>query len=436
MELCEVSQDQIVDIYPCTPLQEGLMALTARAPGAYTANFSYRLSTDVDIDRFHAAWNAVARANPILNTRFIHTKPYGSFQVVIPGDVPWSSHKHEQIDRIDNFNIPFRLGKPLLKINVIESDHGSASYRFCLTIHHLLYDAWSLMLLLQQVDAAYHGQQLLPRSFSPFIAHISGNQVSAQDFWRSDLADLDIVTFPALPAPNFIPHATERQTHVIQLQQTATDDVTLSTRLRLAWAITLSHYTNTNDIVFGLTVAGRGAPVFGIEAMTGPTIATIPLRTRLHLDSTVAQALQEVQGHLIELLPYEQIGLQNIQQLSPDAAAACQFQNLLIIQPHRERYQSKIVTEEDTISNWESFTTYALTLLCDVSPDSIMVHVMYDQQVIEKGDMQLMLHHFSDVLEQLYQRPNQLLSNINKLSASDLRQLQIWNQEVPVQVNR
>ena len=34
---CHIRPDQIDDLYPCAPLQEGLMALTNKSPGSYTA---------------------------------------------------------------------------------------------------------------------------------------------------------------------------------------------------------------------------------------------------------------------------------------------------------------------------------------------------------------------------------------------------------------
>jgi hypothetical protein len=68
---CQVRRNQITDIYPCTALQEDLMTLTVKTAGAYVATFTYRLPGDIDLDRFRVAWNAVARANRILDTWII-----------------------------------------------------------------------------------------------------------------------------------------------------------------------------------------------------------------------------------------------------------------------------------------------------------------------------------------------------------------------------
>lgn len=48
------------------------------------------------------------------------------------------------------------------------------------------------------------------------------------------------------------------------------DDFTAPIKLQLAWAVAISQYTASTDVVFGMTVNGRNAPVPGIEQITGP----------------------------------------------------------------------------------------------------------------------------------------------------------------------
>lgn len=50
-ELCKVEKDDIEDVYPCTSIQEGLIALSNKQPGAYVAQNIYRLPS-LDIGRF------------------------------------------------------------------------------------------------------------------------------------------------------------------------------------------------------------------------------------------------------------------------------------------------------------------------------------------------------------------------------------------------
>jgi amino acid adenylation domain-containing protein len=435
IDQCQVSRDQITDIYPCTALQEGLIALTAKTSRAYIAHFSYRIPNDIDLVHFRAAWNAVAIANPILHTRIISRDPLGSFQAVVPGELPWMLYDDEEAYKAEAASL-FGLGEPLVRATVVSSRSSKKGPRFILTMHHALYDAWSLPLLLVQAAAAIRGDLLKPRPFSPFIAYLCNSKTDSEGFWRSQFTQLQASCFPPLPSPMYTPNPTMSATHTISLPHGPVDGFTVSTKLRLAWALTVSQYSNTSDVVFGLTVTGRGVPVEGIGQMTGPTIATVPLRVQLDQDTTVTQALQRVQDQSIEMLAFEQAGLQNIRRLSDEAAAACQFQNLLVIQASRRDDIPDLFTEADVLAEQDAFTTYALTLLCKSESGSVSIQATYDPQTITTTEVQRMLYQLAHVMRQIYQQPNKVIRDLSKISREDWRQLKEWNRDVPERMER
>ncbi|PTU21575.1 hypothetical protein P175DRAFT_0434262, partial [Aspergillus ochraceoroseus IBT 24754] len=73
----------IEDVYPCTPLQEGLMAITTQQPGAYIGRWVFRIHKTVEIVAFKEAWNLLIRNTPILRTRIVAGEQDGSIQVVV-----------------------------------------------------------------------------------------------------------------------------------------------------------------------------------------------------------------------------------------------------------------------------------------------------------------------------------------------------------------
>lgn len=54
-KICGVETGCIEDIYPTTPLQEGLLALTAKSPGDYVLQSVMDLIAEVDVDLFQKA---------------------------------------------------------------------------------------------------------------------------------------------------------------------------------------------------------------------------------------------------------------------------------------------------------------------------------------------------------------------------------------------
>lgn len=72
----------IEDIYPCTPTQESLIAVTARTPEAYIAKELFDKLPGINIKRFRAAWEEVCQQNPIVRTRISRLVQGGGFEMV------------------------------------------------------------------------------------------------------------------------------------------------------------------------------------------------------------------------------------------------------------------------------------------------------------------------------------------------------------------
>ena len=64
-------------------------------------------------------------------------------------------------------------------------------------------------------------------------------------------------------------------------RQARRQGLTLNTFIQAAWAILLGRLTGRDDVVFGVTVAGRPPEIAGIESMVGLFINTLPLRVKL-----------------------------------------------------------------------------------------------------------------------------------------------------------
>src|ERR1700731_3113781 len=56
---CDVDRQRIEDIYPCSPLQTALVALSAKVSGLYVANFVFKLPESLNLAMYKEAWDAV-----------------------------------------------------------------------------------------------------------------------------------------------------------------------------------------------------------------------------------------------------------------------------------------------------------------------------------------------------------------------------------------
>ncbi|OGM48348.1 nonribosomal peptide synthase [Aspergillus bombycis] len=429
-EQCSVFPEQIEDIYPCTPLQEALMAYTSKRPGAFQAQFHFQLPQQLDIPRLKEAWRIVIAANPILRTRIVHSHN-GALQVVLRQGEP------SRWDLVHGVNkSPGRLmsyGVPLVTL-AITDNVGGKSPTFCLTMHHAIFDGWSYALILGAVEDAYKHLNAVQRPFAPFIEHILNcDYESAQHFWVSEFKDMQAVPFPVPPfsfghmANSII--TMHRQIHV---SEWLGGSCTPSTIIQLAFALLIAWRTGSMDVLFGLTVTGRNAPVAGVHRTTGPTIATFPLRTMLSGTLNIADALALMQNHIAMLIPFEQTGLRRIKSYGTETARACQFQSLLIIQPATYRRSSEIFVEFESNEHEQSkFSTCPLTLVCELGTHTLSVKAMFDNAVVIAKDMERLLDQFEYLIDMTIKSPTLEIRSIIT-SPSDpysypLRQSQSWS---------
>ncbi|ATY60825.1 non-ribosomal peptide [Cordyceps militaris] len=449
-KICGVAPETIQDVFPCTPLQEGLLALTAKRAGEYIATEVFALLPEIDAGRFRTAWNTFVAQTPILRTRMIDIPGQGIVQVVLnEGDVLARGDDAQSLaDYVaQHEKVHMELGTPLLHARLVEQAGGN---HLVWTIHHALFDGWSIPLMLRLLETIYHGgsSEVPPPPFQDFVKHIvKSDPDKMKSFWDGQVRGLEARPFPALPAPDYEPRPTGVLNHQVTDVQWPQAGVTPTMALRAAWALVISQYTSCNDVLYGATVAGRHAPVNGVEAMIAPTIATVPLRIRLDYATSVSQFLNSVQKQAVDMIDYEQAGLLKISRVSADARIACQFQTLLVVQPSQADSASPSTvfapgTDEEENSPDSgflgAFDTYTLNLICHLAPNGVWLQVNYDPAVFSCDRTARMVSQMEHVLRQLCVPANldSSLADAMTMSETDLADIWTWNAQVPEAVDR
>lgn len=119
---------RIVDAYPSTPLQEGLVALSMKQ-GTFIPQIICRLPADIDIVRFKAAWQHCVNINSPLRTVFVQTRILGLTQAVLEQDeIEWlaSSNLEEYVAK--DRSIEFGFGEKLLRYAIINDPQSQTKH--------------------------------------------------------------------------------------------------------------------------------------------------------------------------------------------------------------------------------------------------------------------------------------------------------------------
>ncbi|CAG8909360.1 unnamed protein product [Penicillium egyptiacum] len=440
--LAEISRDwavkasEIEDIYPCTPLQEGLMVITQIDPHTYTHQTVYTLSPAIDVARFCKAWEQTVKSTPILRTTIVPTQSAGTCQIVTTRGIEWQFPSNLQEYLKSDLAKGAAYGSPLARYALSEIHDGST--KFIWTAHHALYDGWSLPMIWKRVEAIYHSDDHITISpplavpFNRFIRHIqTGDHELVDDFWRTQLSGSMPSKFPQLPSVGYRPQVNEVFAHECNISSLDGTGVTQSTVIRAAWAILMNEYhEGCNDIVYGLTTSGRNADVPGIGDMVAPTITTVPFRVRINVDERVDAFLHRLQVQGINMIPFEQAGLQNISELNSDCRLACEFQHILVIQPGQREDTAKIFPGITSIQATE-LHAYAFSVQCILHVDKTTIQIEFDNSLISTFQVEHICSQFENILNQLTLDGSRTVGAIQAISELDLNQVLKWNSGFP-----
>ncbi|RFU81918.1 amp-dependent synthetase ligase [Trichoderma arundinaceum] len=459
--LCNISIDDVEDIFPCTPLQEGLLALTTKREGDYTGRNVLKLDPSVDILRFKSAWEKVVLLLPILRTRIINLPDHGLVQVILQERQCWTEAEDIEGYLKTERQLPMGLGSRLMRCGLISEsidktiapltdgeELANESFYFVLTMHHSIYDGLTLPLILETLENLYNGNTLFRQcSFQSFVKYIGNRDRKAEaSFWEDQFRDIEATQFPTLPSSTYQPQMDSILAQSIEDINWRADDITPSTVIRAAFALLCSQYSNSVDVVFGSVVDGRKAPVEGIERLVGPTIATVPIRVKLNKERSIAKFLGMLQHQATEMIPYEQTGLSAIRLISEEAQQACQFQTLLVVQPHeRSMTETDLFISESRYGNSEikarryrGFSSYALLLICTLNDKNLKLEFCFDSRVIENETIQRMTVQYEQLLKRLCSHILDATSidDFKLTTNQDLNEIWQWNSKPPETIEK
>lgn len=432
---CGVSKQAIEDLYPCTAMQEGLMALTDSRSGAYIAYHTLSLGPKVNLARFKHACEEVVATHPILRTRIFYPEGSGALQAVLRGPIHWQASDSLENYMKEDKQRSMRSGDALTRYGLVP-DASSSTWTFVWTVHHAVYDAWTLDLMFERLEAAYKGTApALDNTFKEFMtAVVSTEEASARSFWTQYLAGATKNQFPSAVTAASQPTADAALSHTVKLPREQLVGITTATILRAAWGILIGAHSESEDVVFGGIVSGRNTPIPNADKLFGPGIAAVPVRiTNPGGKIALGDFLGKVQSDSTRMIPYEQTGLQHINRMSPDAASACDFQTLLVIQPDKgERVPAdpeedlRAVSDPDT-----NFGTYALSLECTLRADSVRCNAHYDSRLVSEDRVQRILYQLEGLVQQMSSSPaSKQVRELKLISEYDEATIREWNKYI------
>src|SRR6266478_2972358 len=445
---------QIEDVLPLSPLQEGLLfhaLYDAQAPDLYTVQLELGLEGALDSEALEAAAEALLGRHASLRAAFQHERLRRPVQIIVPRAQPrW---RRIDLSLLDEASRAERLGYLLAQDRAERFDLGCAplmrfalirlaadQHRLVLTHHHLLMDGWSLPVLVRELFTLYAHKgdcAVLPRvtPYRDYLAWVAAqDRTGALSAWQAALAGLEEASRVAPSDRSRKPLAPERITVALSETLTAAlrgqarkHGLTLNTFMQTAWAILLGRMTGRDDVVFGVTVAGRPSEIAGIESMVGLFINTLPLRVELAPAKPLLDLLKQVQDSQSRLMAYQHVGLAEIQQL---AGLGELFDTLVVFENYPVDRSSLRTTAESVrlsqVSGHDA-THYPLSLM--IAPaERLQLRLDYRADLFDRASVEALAGRYVRLLQAAVATPEVAIGRLELLSGEERRRiLQDWN---------
>ncbi len=459
-----MTNKQIEDIYPLSPMQQGMLFHSLYAPnsGVYIIQVSFEIHGNLDIAAFKQAWQVAIDKHPVLRTAFVWEKVEKPLQVVgrkvkVPIIlIDWLSlelsTQNQQLEELfqNQQKQGFNLSKaPLIRLILIRKQ--PQIYQFIWIYHHLLLDGWSVPLVLQDVLSSYSiiskGKSLLnkplnkSRPYKDYIAWLQQQSLpEAEQFWRKNLAGFLSPTpfrVDKKLEPSIKPNS-NNQKQEIQVSEEITSklqtfaknhQLTLNTLVQAAFALMLSRYSGENDIVFGVTSSGRPATLVNSESMVGLFINTLPLRVQIDGKQKLLPWLQQLQKQQIELQQYEFSPLIEIQRWSDVPRGLPLFESIIVFENYPVETTIKSAIKDLSLQNINTTEQNNFPLGLYVVVDSkITLRMLYDGYRFDEATVTRILGHLQTLLEGMLIDSQEVLSELPLLTSEEQQQLLVeWN---------
>ncbi len=441
-----MADDNIQAVYPLTAVQEGLLLHTidGKRSGAYFEQYACDLHGTPDIVQLRAAWQQSVDRHDVLRTLFTWEGRDRPLQLVRKRvQLPWTEHDWQsmpqgeqqrrwQLFLADDRSQGFALDSaPLLRVQLIAL--APACWRMLVSFHHVLMDAWSLQILLDEVWQTYRAacdgkpdEWAKPLPYADFVAWSAAqDREQGIAFWRAALDG-----YAAVPAPSFgpAPPAPTQESATTLRRDLAPDRfarieqgarrerVTLGCCVAGAWAVLLARYAGQSDVAFGYTSAGRPAELEGAQTLVGLCMNTPPLRVRIDPLQEPGPWLRALLALQVQMRAFEHTPLVDIHRASGVPAGQSLFDTVLVVenapmhsQPLGHGRQVEVRDE-----NYLAHSHYPLALIV-IPGKTLSLRLVFDPGRYDEAAMHRVLDHMEQALDALCDASLQRLRDIEIL---------------------
>jgi alpha-ketoglutarate-dependent taurine dioxygenase len=339
---------------------------------------------------------------------------------------------------------------PLLRCKLLYL--GEQEYILLFTIHHIIFDGWSIDILIRELATLYTafviGQPpflgALSIQYADFAIwqrqHLQGKRREVLlSYWKQQLANLPVLQLPTIcpraevKTNRGASHAFLIPVSVLQQLRSLSQEagVTLFMTLLASFKILLQRYTNQDDIVVGTDIANRNRAE--IEPLIGFFINLLVLRTDLSGNPTFLELLQRVRTQTLAAyahqdLPFDEL----VRELQPErhlSNTVPLFQVLFVLQNTPNSTLELPGLTLQLIEIESKTTRFDLALFLVETNRGIEGKWQYNADLFAADTIASLTNHWQNLINSILHQPQNRINKLEMLTAAEKQQQTMQQQE-------
>ncbi len=444
--------------YPLSFAQVGVWFLDQLQPNNpfYNLPAAFRIAGSLNALALSHSLNEIVKRHEILRTTFttVEGQPVEliapSLTLTLPlvdlQQIPEMKRQAEvQRLSIEEARQPFNLTTlPLLRAKLLRL--GEAEHILLLCMHHIITDAWSMGVLLQELASVYKAfcdrlsPQLpkLPIQYADFAIWqrewLQGEVLESQlAYWKQQLNNIPLLELPTdFPRPAIQTYQGATQSFVLSSTLSKSlkelshqEGATLFMTLLAIFQILLHYYSSQDDIVVGTDIANRNQA--DIEGLIGFFINQLVLYTNLSGNPTFKNLLERVRKVTLEAYDHQDLPfnlLVDAVKPNRDLSRAPLFQVKFVLQKAPITLQfSDLTLSFVEVDNG----TAKFDLLLDIVEleRGFYVSFQYNTDLFKADTITRLMEHFETLIQNIVAQPNTTLNVLEEILAKIDKQKQL-----------
>lgn len=327
-------KDVVENVYPCSPMQQGIIMSQRKAPTLYQVHEVWEVGTvdgtAVDNIRIQKAWQDVVNRHAVLRTVFLEgVYNEDAFLQAVLRSVS-ATITVSYCDTVDDVrklssdsSLSYSSDRPAVHLTICPLPDSKVC--LALGINHALTDGFSAAILRRDLALAYDGRlsQTARLQFQAYVDLVrKASTKTSLTYWAQHLTGVEVCRFPCLHDDRPL-HDQALQTQRVPLSVPSgkirdfcrAENITIANLCQAAWALLLRTFLASDQICFGIMVSGRDKALDHVEDMAGPMISMFPFFLDVSGSSTSRDLLKQAEDCFLNLMAHQDCSLADIHRL-------------------------------------------------------------------------------------------------------------------------